>query len=171
MNEAEKGHVVRKNANNNIILNYFQDRHFKPRSLEFSFIIYIMLNSNDSLEMAVLMYDCIMRVRVISDFQNSHVRMKKQKKKKAKEAIDRAAGSQVNSAGKSATGAQPERQTGCTPKPQDAASTGTSTKNPERSVGINTKEGRAPSLTAIISGDFDPKREGQDIIRGGADNG
>jgi hypothetical protein len=55
-------------------------------------------------------------------------RKRKKKKKKAKEAIDRAAGSQVNSAGKSTTGAQPERQTNYTPKPKDAASTGTSTK-------------------------------------------
>jgi hypothetical protein len=58
-------------------------------------------------------------------------RKKKKKKKKAKEAIDRAAGSQVNSAGKFTTGAQPERQTDYTPKPKDAASTGNPTKTPK----------------------------------------
>jgi hypothetical protein len=54
-------------------------------------------------------------------------RKKKKNKKKAKKAIDRAAGSQVTSA-PSTTGAQPDRQTNYTPKPKDAASTGTSTK-------------------------------------------
>jgi hypothetical protein len=56
---------------------------------------------------------------------------KNKKKKKAKKAIDRAAGSQVNSAA-STTGTQAERQTDYTPKPKDAALTGTTTK-PERS--------------------------------------
>jgi hypothetical protein len=57
-------------------------------------------------------------------------RKTKKKKKKAKKAIDRAAGSQVNSA-QSTTGTQPEKQTNYTPKPKDAASTGTSTKIPK----------------------------------------
>jgi hypothetical protein len=56
---------------------------------------------------------------------------KNKKKKKAKKAIDRAAGSQVNSAGKSTTDAQPKRQTDYAPKPKDAASTGTPTKTPK----------------------------------------
>jgi hypothetical protein len=56
---------------------------------------------------------------------------KNKKKKKAKKAIDRTAGSQVNSAGKSTTGAQPKRQTDYAPKPKDAASTGTSMKTPK----------------------------------------
>jgi hypothetical protein len=60
-------------------------------------------------------------------------RKKKKKKKKAKKAIDRVTGSQVNSAGKSTTGAQPERQTDYTPKPKDAVLTGTSMKTPKGS--------------------------------------
>jgi hypothetical protein len=57
-------------------------------------------------------------------------RKKKKKKKKAKKSIDRVARSQVNSA-PSTTCAQPERQTDYTPKPKDAASTGTLTKTPK----------------------------------------
>jgi hypothetical protein len=77
---------------------------------------------------------------------------KKKKKKKAKKAIDRAAGSQVNSAGKSTTGAQTEKQTDYTPKPKDTASTGTSTKTP-KGVSVSTPRKavlpRSPRSSAV----------------------
>jgi hypothetical protein len=41
----------------------------------------------------------------------------------------------------------------------------------ERSAGSNTKEGRAPSLTAIIRGYFDPELGGWDIVRGSEKGG
>jgi hypothetical protein len=82
-------------------------------------------------------------------------RKKKKKKKKAKKAIDRAAGSQVNSAGKSTTGAQPERQTDYTPKPKDAASTrilmktpkGASVSTPRKAVLPRSPRSSAVTLT------------------------
>jgi hypothetical protein len=78
-------------------------------------------------------------------------RKKKKKKKKAKKAIDRAAGSQDNSA-PSTTGAQPERQTNYSPKPKDAASTGTSTKTTKGAPVSTPKKAvlpRSPRSSAV----------------------
>jgi hypothetical protein len=77
-------------------------------------------------------------------------RKKKKKKKKAKKAIDR--------------GAKSTRQASLR-QVHNLRGRQTTLRNPRM-----PHRRPCPSLTAIISGDLDPKRGGPDIIRGGADN-